>query len=500
MPARVPWHDVALVWVAIARVLCRDASALRAVLQVNRTSRAALLQTRPGPAFEVGGEGATVARILRRLAGLGPARALCTVLVRRAIITAADRFDGLFGVAFHYCSHLKSVAAVEDVVSLSLYQCKGVGALPPCYAVRELYLSSTPVPTDFADLRGLQKLTLDCARCGRAVVDADLAALAGLQRLELIRAAITDPSPLARVPSLEFVECERLGDVSSLRRANFLTLRACPSISGVSALRSVGSLTLSRIPGAIRGLEGIGRLHLWECADAAPPARLGALEISDAHSLVAMPPVDAVFVTLRRCSLLTGLAAGPRLRSIHLSGLPELADLSPLAGVDEVTIARCEKVVDVRPLRAARFVSLSKCEVRDVSPLKDARRVVLVGLPTSSIAVLASVPHLRVEGCPRLFDVAGMRNDFLSISACEGIARHAAQLAGVGTLVLENLANILDVAALAGVADLAVVGCLNVAGASTLLSGARPPRLRFWSCRGIPRTTATTASMTFYDT
>ena len=115
---------------------------------------------------------------------------------------------------------------------------------------------------------------------------------------------------------------------------------------------------------------------------------------------------DIFVIRFENCHNLADLTPleGGNLRQLGLWGCDQIVDLSPLSGLDSISIEYCQGVVDVSPLKDVRKVRLEFCDgIEGVSCLEGGK-----------------IKELHIEGCIGITDVVSLINtvDRLILYCC----------------------------------------------------------------------------------
>ncbi len=240
----------------------------------------------------------------------------------------------------------------------------GIPFIPPIPNVRELYLSYNSGLIDLSPLQSLSKLIF---YKGQDYAVKDITPLSKIPHLSMgCFVNINDFSMFTSQRYLEIYNCQGLTDVTNFRFIHQLKLKECHSITDVSALNGVYDLTLSKCRG-IKDISKLGNHYRLE---------LSNLPLTNFNCLLHIPHVS-----------LDGFA-----------------------------------ISDLNVLRYATSVRIG-CfcyEVRDVSALKNVKKVVLGdnGRQLLGLEELGKVPDLT-------YDFDGEReieDDFLSCLQNERLA------------------------------------------------------------------------------
>lgn len=282
-----------------------------------------------------------------------------------------ERFEGRVDVlAWPTLERWEPSLGVAEISTIDLY------GLPPTAEV-----------TAFADLERCAALTILSEPVG------DAAAGARVSLDALVSAEVLD---------LEGIAPDTLASLQQLTAVDFLELVGFggEDLTGLSSLQAIGSLQVRSSPSlrSLHGLEAlasVGELALFDNAALVDITALGQVR--------AMPPWRD----------LGGTLSMPR---IGIGGSPQLADLSPLAGITEDTLGAIELLdlpaVTALPtlagLRTLGVLGLVRTGVVDVDALADVDALRLYYFDTTDTKSPGSSFSITLVENPALTDISGL--------------------------------------------------------------------------------------------
>ena len=186
------------------------------------------------------------------------------------------------------------------------------------------------------------------------------------------------------------------------------TGRGVPESVEIDCLGPVEALSIScqRIP-SFHAFSTLRELYLYNHTGDIDLERLkdiSVIRFENCYNLVDLTPLE-----------------GGNLRQLCLWGCDQIVDLSPLSGLDSISIEHCRGVVDVSPLKDVRKVRLECCDgIEGVSCLEGGK-----------------IKELHIEGCERITDVVSLINtvDKLILYSCSEEIRPETLQGGKATVV-----------------------------------------------------------------
>ncbi|HTG31675.1 MAG TPA: COR domain-containing protein [Thermoanaerobaculia bacterium] len=264
----------------------------------------------------------------------------------------------------------------------------------------------------------------------------DLAALAGLQRLQsldLSYTGVADLAPLAKLQALQRLDLRDCTDVANLtplaglQALQRLDLRDCTGVANLTplaGLQALQTLNLSRTGVAdlalLAKLQALQSLDLSYCtgvADLAPLAKLQALQslylsyctgVADLAPLAGLQALQTFNLSRTGVADLAPLAKLQALQRLDLRDCTGVADLAPLAGLQALQILNLSGtgVADLTPLaglQGLQSLDFHSCPgAADLSPLAGLQRLQSLRLWSTGVIDLTPLAELQ---CLRSLDL-----------------------------------------------------------------------------------------------
>lgn len=245
-----------------------------------------------------------------------------------------------------------------------------------------------------------------------------LAALSGLQSLNLLGTQVADLTPLSNLRGLQSI------DLSATQVSDLIPLAALTGLRSLdlSNTRITDLMPLSKLT----GLQVLGILGT-QVEDLMPLSELRGLQflnlsgtlVRDLTPLSELTSLQALFLVHVHLTDLTPLSKLTGLQSLHLSG-PRIANLTPLSKLTSLRLLNLSgaSIVDLTPvftLTGLRSFYFGSNDVTDLTPL--AKLTGLESLHVSSPRVASLTPLAKITNLQSLSFFGTLNPDLISLSA-----------------------------------------------------------------------------------
>lgn len=358
-------------------------------------------------------------------------------------------FLPVMGIVMFWSSLIQDISSLSQVESIELFGCKGITDIYPLKNVKEVKISICD------DIR-------------------DFSCLGNQETLELCRSDLINVTNFSGIQRLSIHLCANLCDVSPLYGIPFLSISVCAKVNDISCLGNHIRLRISRCSYTLRGyqiLETVKDISLDSCdiADVSMMKKARSVELSNLSQLQDVSSLANVKeLTLVNCREIKDISMLEKVKAIHLSSLPAIKSYESIEHHPNLTISCDQSKDNMDTLKkfcsAVKNLSLKQIDFSAFVPL----------LPSFSrlmdLFISDNDEEFELQGCE---DIHTVQLDFCSkIRSTKGLGRNrnviiigcdqmsdVSHLANVPIVTIRRCSKLIDVSCLVNVPKLKISSC-----------------------------------------
>jgi hypothetical protein len=167
--------------------------------------------------------------------------------------------------------------------------------------------------------------------------------------------------------TIKLMRCNNITDVNVFSRAHTLIIKDCPNITNVKCLDSVRVLELQSM-NVVSGLGALKNMHELTLCNI--DGSIDCHEINHVHTLVLdecheITNIDAlgegsiVNLTLRRCQNVVDVSGLGSVRNITIESCQNIINIDALDDIDNLTLDRCSGIMDISHIKNIGAVTVN---------------------------------------------------------------------------------------------------------------------------------------------